>query len=1835
MNLSTLRESSPMASRPPQETEEELLPAGPEPGDSRAKPPVKPKPEPRTLPAKPALPAKPSLLVPVGPRPPRGPLAELPSARKMNMLAGPQPYGGSKRPLAFSPRPAADTPSAGAGPREAGKDEGPPTTPSARGSVSAGVRKAPAPFRPLSDRFSTSTVEEILAKMDQPRKEGPSSPERLWGSRLTFSQDGSSHYGPRAFGPLQSPADKETVTQSVSGDPSQEEQAKLGEGQEEEGQSSAGQHPAEPQALRPAPSSWMREERLISSDLASNGDLAGAAAPPELSKSSAHPCVVPPVPLGSVPRDPAPSPSGAPGSQGPAPSAEGPSASPSPALPTEKSPEPLKSFSPSCTSGKAPGSPRSVLSPEKTSTPPEAPGSPEPEHSQIPPSGGQFLELSRTFPVEQKEKGGESSLRLPHLEQRRFSEGVLRPPNQEQKKLGGSLAALPQGQGEGGGLEQPFGSGASSNWSLSQSFEWTFPTRPSGLGVWRLESPPPSPITEADDSGLSEGEGEGADGDGSARPVRPASWAQRESIPQKVPRSQQGDGRNPASPGPPPDLQPKGHASPRPSLLQAEEVAGVEEPPAGMETPLPPTPEEEAALPILEPVREQEPPLPPAQPCILFADAPGPEQATPSQEDAPALANAETSLTRPEGGDLEARGSSPEMRAPENDAGWLDKLLASPPPSANGARKTTPPEQSETQMPSASPEGLLGWAQKDLKSEFGIGVDSHPSTFSPSSTWAREGTRGYGLGGSASSDREWVIDDGCIGATQSHREWSNTYGIGQPGVEEELDTSGGSRSREHVLGGDVMTKDYGKADQLGTYSSQAADLQDQEFGKRDSLGIYSNQAAELQDREFGKRDSLGTYSSQAADLQDQEFGKRDSLGIYSSQAAELQDREFGKRDSVGTYSSQAADLQDQEFGKRDSLGIYSNQAVELQDREFGKRDSLGIYNNQAAELQDQEFGKRDSVGTYSSQAADLQDQEFGKRDSLGAYSSQAVELQDWEFGKRDSLGTYSSQAVKLQDREFEKRDPVGAYSSQAVELQDQEFGKRDSLGTYGIQDADLHAREFEKSNWMSEFGGGGGSKRAAGCLERAFGETELSGMFSVGHSQPQDKEFGKKDPRASSSSGEELLGKEPEGLCGPNTSNLQDQELGEGDLSAWPKINDSHHQGDLGKKDQAGTHGSNDVTRQSREFGEKDWPSQFGQQDMSPSEREFGLGRRDWTSDFRIEGTDKSDQFGIIGTDRGNCSGLGILGDSEKMGSANFVSSGKMRMGQTQWTDDLGLRNLDVSGCMESEGAREAREHGVGQTDWSSDLGLRNMNVPSGLGNGGPGESRELGGQKDWTPDLGLRNIDVSGVLESAGPSEARECGVGQMDWVHSLGLRTVEAADDAKPGEPLVSREHGVGQADWTAELELRSSDLGPGGSLREHGVGQVDWAHDLGLRSMDLSNPLQSGGSGEARECGVGQMDWQSELGLRNTALSGGLREHGVGQVDWSQEADLAGPTLSRGLEAGEPSEARELGVGEVSQPGVPDSGGDCSQPPESSASDVGADSRETTISGTSSSGCLARSPPSGSQGLLQDMLAASNSRASASREKAASGPGAQPEEDEEEQTGADEEEEEEPELRGDPLPSCRPQPDGEASRAEEVDGGWASRGDGPAAPSLLPGPPANLSSQDFSFIEDTEVLDSAMYRCRANLGRKRGHRAPAIRPGGTLGLSEADNDSWIFQDSTEPRASRVPSSDDEVVEEPQSRRTRMSLGTKGLKVNLFPGLSPSALKAKLRPRNRSAEEGEQVESKSAQKESAVQRSKSCKVPGLGKPLALPPKPEKSSGSEGSSPNWLQALKLKKKRV
>ncbi|KAF5927431.1 hypothetical protein HPG69_019031 [Diceros bicornis minor] len=1807
MKVSALREGTVMASPPPQEMEEELVSAGSEPGDPRAKPPVKPKP--RALPTKPALPAKPSLLVPVGPRPPRGPLAELPSARKMNMLAGPQPYGGSKRPLPFATRPTSEASAGGevtreTGKEEAGKEEMPPLTPPARCAAPGGVRKAPAPFRPATERFAATTVEEILAKMEQPRKEVPASPDRLWGSRLTFNHDGSSRYGSRTYGVATGPRDED-------GGP-------LSRGWSQEG-------PAKSPTACPEEHSKTPEERSTASDRAFNGDLAQPASPKPLTDvarpwvpsspgpasengGSASPGLATEV-AGPTPGSPclhSPDESSPRHSQlpeAPSPTASGASpclpetpASPTAALPSEGSCHPP---SPGLPAAEAPEAPRpksplleKVLGCHSSQQPPAA--SPQPLMAE-----GGLLDVARTLPSGEEVAKGDADLPAIGLAQRRFSEGVLRSPSQDQEKLGGSLAALPQTQGSQSALDRPFGSGTESNWSLSQSFEWTFPTRPSGLGVLRLDSPPPSPITEATEaaeaaeagdwavSRREEGVSQPGQGAQSAPegPARPGSWVQVDDP--GISLTQEGDGESqPQSPAVPLEPLPT-RGPPGPALLQAEERCEDREPLAGEESQLPPA-TRETALPVLEPVLGQQQPASPDQPCVLFADTPDPEQALPAQEEAVTLAQAETTQPRTEAQD--PCRASPEPAGPESSSCWLDDLLASPPPSAGSARRGAGSELKDMQTPSACSEGLLGWAQKDLQSEFGIAADSHPSSFSPSS-WSQDTSEDYGLGGVSSrgdsglGERDWTSKCGQGAGEESAREWASRCGIGQ----EEIEVS-----------------------------------------SQDGSGVLA-----AQDQVIGKPTQLGTQQSQGADVQDWEFRTRDSQVTYSSRDAELQDQEFGKRDSLHTYSNRDVELQDQEFEKRNSLGTYSSQDEELHYQEFGKRDSLGTYSSRDVELQDQEFGKRDSLGIYSSRDAKLQDQEFGKRDLLGTYSSRDTSLRDWEFGKRDSLGTYSSGDADEQSQELGKKNHIGRYCSQDAEEQDQEFGKRDlSLSTYSSRDAEQLDQDFGRSAWMRDYSSSG-SSTALSPQDRGFGMRALSAGFSPEEAQQQDEEFEKKIPSGGDSLGEasEAASRPEEsesgGLFSPSTPQSQDGALGQRDQSSWQGSSASQEVGGLQGRQQVGGQSPSDADREDREVGQRGWASDFSLGVVRQPEVAFSPGHRDWSGEFCIEDTERSRQFGIIGNDRVSGADLSSPG---KMGGGHFVSPQKTAARPVDWTDQLGLRNLEVSSCVGSRGSSEAREDAVGQMGWSDNLGLRDVDLASRLETGGSEEPRGIGvGEKDWTSDVGVRGRDLAGAEEVEGPSQARESGVGQTDW------SGVEA------GEFLKSRERGVGQADWTPDLGLRNMAAGAGCSPRELGAGQVDWGSNLGLRNLEVPCDLETGGSREPRGCGVGQVDWTQDLGLQDVELSvapSEARDHGVGEVSQCPELGLRNnDVLSPGLEARDPSEARELGVGETSGP---ETQGENSSLPslETRPDDLGMETGEASGFGSSPGGCPACSPPSGSQGLLEEMLAASSSKAAARRESAASG---LRDLSEEEGATAGAEPGEALEPGRDPVPSWRPQPDGEASRTDEVDGtcGPAGAGlgeQGPTRPPRRPpqGPLPGSPSQDFSFIEDTEILDSAMYRSRANLGRKRGHRAPAIRPGGTLGLSEAaDSDARLFQDSTEPRTSRVPSSDEEVVEEPQNRRTRMSLGTKGLKVNLFPGLSPSALKAKLRARNRSAEEGEPVESKSSQKESAVQRSKSCKVPGLGKPLALPPKPEKSSGSEGSSPNWLQALKLKKKKV
>ncbi|KAM7316319.1 hypothetical protein ACRRTK_024050 [Alexandromys fortis] len=1706
-------ETTAMASPLPQEMGEELAPLGSEPGDPRAKPPVKPKP--RTLPSKPALPAKPSLLVPVGPRPPRGPLAELPSARKMNMLAGPQPYGVSKRPLPFAPRPAAEAPAVEVtqefGKEDAGKEDLPPLTPPARCAALAGVRKAPAPFRPSSERFAANTVEEILAKMEQPRKEIPASPDRLWGSRLTFNHDGSSRYGPRTYG-TPGPREDDKTT---------------GKGQSQEGTTKS---PAESQEER----SKTPEERSITSGPAMNGDLAkptSSEPPTDVPKTWTTPssdpisehggCTSTVLPadasvLASVPASESPRLSSHQSSPHHSQFSEPPSlaaseaavcphvtpASSSATLPDE---HPRHSPSSELSTEAAPATLRPSSSPVETVS-----GHPSPEQApavlpQPLMEGAELPDLTRTFPCGEEAVARSRTEPCPSsLAQRRFSEGVLRPPNPDQEKLGGSLVALPQDQGSQSALDRPFGSGTESNWSLSRSFEWTFPPKPSGLGVWRLDSPPPSPITEASEaaeaaeagswpvSAREEGVSQLGPGAPSSpeSPGRPISGVQGSDPGVSLPQRDDVESQPPS----PAVLSSTVEGPAGTPLLQAEESYEDQESLTGRESPIA-LATREAALPVLEPVLGQQQPTPPDQPCILFVpDVPDHKQALPSEEEVVTLGWAETTQPRTEAQD--PCRVSPEPTGPESSSRWLDDLLASPPPNSGSARRAAGSELKDIHSPSTCSEGLLGWAQKDLQSEFGVAADSHPSSFGPVS-WSQDASQNYSLGARSPGgdpglgNRDWSSECGQGSGQGGTREWASRCSLGQ----EVIGASGGQDESE------VSVHEWavGKPAQL---SNQGPESDAQEW-------------------EFSKRDSQGTYSSRDKELQDQEFGKRDSLGSFSARDVSLQDWEFGKRD---------ADEKRQELGMKDLSSGYSSHDAEKQDREFEKRDSvLDIRGSAATAQQDQEFGKSSWLQDYSG-------------------GSRALSLQDRGFGARTLSSGFSPEEAQQQDEEFEKKTPSGedrfhAASRDTGHLEEGESGDLLSPSTPKLQDGAISQKD--QGNWQD----GGSSQEITG----------LQGRIQTGGSQS------------------------------PGNVDSEDTER-----------------------------------------GQRGWAGEFGLGVAGQSEAAFSPGHQDWSRDLCMEAPGSSYKFGIIGDDR--VSGAG-LSPSEKMGGGHFVPPGETKaVGALDWTDQLGLRNLEVSSCVSSGRPSEAGEDVVGQMGWSASLGLNNGDLTRHLGTGGSEEPRGMGaGEKDWTSDSEVRSRDLSGQGERGGHSQARESGVGQPDW------SGVEA------GEFLKSRERGVGQADWTPDLGLRNMAPGAGcspGEPRELGVGQVDWSDNLGLRNLEVSCDLESGGS---RGCGVGQMDWTQDLGLRNLNLCGApseVRECGVGRVGPGLELDPKNSgSLSPGLENEDPLETRELGVGETSGP---DTQGEGSSSPslETHPEDTGMDTGEAPGL-TSPSRCLARSPPSGSQSLLEGMMAASSSKAAAQRESAASGPRVLLEE-EGAVAGAGQGEPEE--SSRDPLPPSRPQPDGEASQVQEVDGTWNLTGgarqdeQGSALPPRRPprGPLPSCPSEDFSFIEDTEILDSAMYRSRANLGRKRGHRAPAIRPGGTLGLSEtADSDARLFQDSTEPRASRVPSSDEEVVEEPQSRRTRMSLGTKGLKVNLFPGLSPSALKAKLRSRNRSAEEGEVTESKSSQKESSVQRSKSCKVPGLGKPLTLPPKPEKSSGSEGSSPNWLQALKLKKKKI
>ncbi|KAM9266820.1 182 kDa tankyrase-1-binding protein, partial [Cariama cristata] len=1066
-----------------------LVAGSPEKGNARPKPPVRPKP--RVLP-KPAVPTKPSL--PHPPPGPRHPRPELPSAEKMNRLAGPQPYsggstGGPLRRPSFtlkSPEtpngkgllspPLAATEDPGSTPGE----EVPPTPPTASRKGPAPFKVTPVPVATKPERFPGTTVEEILAKMDS--REGPGSPDR---ARLSpFCPDPSSRFGSKTFAAFwrrpsgeadgAPPGEARQTPQPAAGE--------LGTGDdgcpiaETSGSPRAGPSCAgDPRGRRRPPS----PPDLSSLRLGTLGPPGSPRPPtcpaPGAPFQPAEPSASAPGSPDAPPELPAPgSPTLAPGSpespaQPPAevlaasiqaPGAPSSAAEPqlsisrspgSPHTPGEGSPDTASppgtpELPPRVTC--PPGSPEAVAEyPAPPSTPPEPsakasrpPGSPEgPDDSPVSPQSPEGPDFSPPPPCR------DSGLR-------RSSEGVLQPltAGQGMGELGGSLSALPR---PGDPLSEP-SLGSDSGWSLSQSFEWTFPSR----GARWLASPPRSPIQEMADSGLSEeGESEGED-------------------PAPCPPCSRGDS-GPEGPGPAVAGTQGAEGAPCPGgpMAQREAEGSTEEEEEEGEA------ERDATVPrsppcVTEPGRDPAEPEPPAQPGLLIEAAPPdlapPDPAAVADSVWAPVGDSPVSLQGP-GGPGQAEGSSrgPDAHA---DPGWLTELLASP--GARTAGHGSPDAE--------GPEDLLGWSRKDLCSEFGIGRPHQAGTFD----WTRE---------AVARERDWH------GETEQDREFGTKSSWDSPHSIRDGDRRDGPfGTARRDWGSDYKGRELMGESRLGcsdwskSHGAEESCLQDQDFGAgkpKWGTGYGLDSAGSREEIGSGRADWSSSYGVGHGPQQDEEPSSRQPswAGRYGSREPESQDGEITPA-WAGEYSTGDAEMKDRELTP-DWASKYSSRDAETEDKDFtlgwAGRSSTGDTGTP-----DKEFSPSRPAwdSKYSSRDMESQDREFSPSRPAwdGEYRSRDMESQDREFSPSRPAwdGEYRSRDVESQDEEFSPSRPAwdGEYSTRDVESQDSGFSPSRPAwaSAYSSTNTEEEEREFRpgRLSWAGE------------C---SVGQTELVDAFGV------------------------------------------------------------------------------------------------------------------------------------------------------------------------------------------------------------------------------------------------------------------------------------------------------------------------------------------------------------------------------------------------------------------------------------------------------------------------------------------------------------------------------------------------------------------------------------------------------------------------------------------------------------------------------------------------------------------------------------------------------------------
>ncbi|XP_028384859.1 uncharacterized protein KIAA1671 homolog isoform X1 [Phyllostomus discolor] len=181
----------------------------------------------------------------------------------------------------------------------------------------------------------------------------------------------------------------------------------------------------------------------------------------------------------------------------------------------------------------------------------------------------------------------------------------------------------------------------------------------------------------------------------------------------------------------------------------------------------------------------------------------------------------------------------------------------------------------------------------------------------------------------------------------------------------------------------------------------------------------------------------------------------------------------------------------------------------------------------------------------------------------------------------------------------------------------------------------------------------------------------------------------------------------------------------------------------------------------------------------------------------------------------------------------------------------------------------------------------------------------------------------------------------------------------------------------------------------------------------------------------------------------------------------------------------------------------------------------------------------------------------------------------------------------------------------------------------------PPPDTGSartvDDFSFIDQTSVLDSSALKTRVQLSKRSRRRAPISHSLRRSRLSESESRSpleeeadsaWMFKDSTEEKSPRRDESDDEE-QPPRTERTPVSHPQR---MPVFPGVDPAALKAQLHKRSEADSPGESP--------GWAPQPKTPKSPFQLGSRVLPTSVEKDERSEEPSPQWLKELKSKKRQ-